>query len=55
MKESWLTCCIVLVVVYNVWYGVEGMLFSQIELSGVTDFNLVMSNISIGAVYNQRE
>lgn len=42
-------------VVYNVWYGVEGVLFSQVELSCVIYFNLVMSNISSGAANNQRK
>lgn len=41
------TCCIVFVVVYDIGYGVEGVFFSQEELSSVCYFDLVMPYISI--------
>lgn len=41
------TSCVVFVVVYNVWDGHEGVFLSQVELTRVRYFNLVMSDISV--------
>lgn len=49
------TCCVVLVVVYDVRYGVEGVFLSQKELPGVTYFDLVMPDIPASTADNQKK
>lgn len=43
------TCCVVFMVVYDIRYGSEGVLFGQEELSGVCLFDLVMPDFSTRA------